>query len=94
MLVDAYFNTTPSELNKLIHEDNCKYLEFINYNDFEHITKLDESDWNKIQKVSMSEDGRILGYFSANISQVHEKVNSLYLVKFKSKFDDKDKLVA
>ena len=94
MLVAAYFNTTSSELNKLIHEENCKYLEFINYNDFEHVTKLDIDDWNKIQKVSISAYGRVLGYFSASISQVHEKINSLYLVKFNSKFSEEDKLVA
>ena len=92
MLKDAYFETNVGELNKLITEENCKYLSFLNYNDFEHVTNIDNSDWNKIQKVSVSEYGKILGYFSANTNITHERISGLYLVKFKSKFDSKSEI--
>ena len=93
MLKPAYFHTTKEELDRLIYEENCyEKLTLQNYDDFNQV-EISSDDWVKIQRVSMSEDGRILGFFSAGWSNVHERVNNLYLVKFKSKFEmgnDKD----
>ena len=93
MLKPAYFHTTKEELDRLIYEENCyEKLTLQHYDDFNQV-EISSDDWVKIQRVSVSQDGRILGFFSAGWSNVHERVSNLYLVKFKSKFemgDDKE----
>ena len=93
MLKPAYFYTNKDELDRLIYDENCyEYITLVNYDDFDQV-EISSDDWAKIQRVSVSKDGRILGFFSAGWSNVHERVNNLYLVKFKSKFEmgnDKD----
>jgi hypothetical protein len=95
MLKPAYFYTNKEELDKLIYDENCyDYLTLTYYDDFNQV-EISSDDWVKIQRVSMSEDGRVLGFFSAGWSNIHENVNNLYLVKFKSKFiNDEDKETA
>ena len=87
MLKPAYFHTTKEELDRLIYEEDCyEKLSLQNYDDFNQV-EMSSDDWIKIQRVSVSKDGRILGFFSAGWSNLHERVNNLYLVKFKSKFE-------
>jgi len=89
MLKPAYFHTTKEELDRLIYEENCyEKLTLVNYNDYEQVD-ICADEWIKIQRVSVNKDGRVLGFFNANWSAVHEKVTGLYLIKFKSKFEDK-----
>lgn len=87
MLKPAYFYTTKEELDKLIYEENCYEKLTLQYHDDFDQVEMSSDDWVKIQRVSMSEDGRILGFFSAGWSNLHERVSNLYLVKFKSKFE-------
>ena len=87
MLKPAYFYTTKEELDKLIYEENCYEKLTLQYHDDFDQVEMSSDDWVKIQRVSMSEDGRILGFFSAGWSNLHEIVSNLYLVKFKSKFE-------
>ena len=99
MLKPAYFYTTKEELDRLIYEENCYEKLTLQYHDDFDQVEMSSDDWIKIQRVSMSEDGRILGFFSAGWSNLHERVSNLYLVKFKSKFgdsrfDDSDKNIA
>ena len=95
MLKPAYFYTNKDELDRLIYDENCyEYLTLVNYDDFDQV-EISKDDWIKIQRVSISKDGRILGFFSAGWSERNEKVNNLYLIKFKSKFtNDEDKETA
>ena len=95
MLKPAYFHTTKEELDRLIYEEDCyEKLSLQNYDDFNQV-EISSDDWVKIQRVSVSKDGRILGFFSAGWSNLHERVNNLYLVKFKSKFEmGNDKQIA
>ena len=87
MLKPAYFHTTKEELDRLIYEENCyEKLTLQHYDDFNQV-EISSDDWIKIQRVSVSKDGRILGFFSAGRSNLHERVSNLYLVKFKSKFE-------
>ena len=87
MLKPAYFYTTKEELDKLIYEENCYEKLTLQYHDDFDQVEISSDDWVKIQRVSMSEDGRILGFFSAGWSNLHERVSNLYLVKFKSNFE-------
>ena len=87
MLKPAYFYTTKEELDKLIYEENCYEKLTLQYHDDFDQVEMSSDDWVKIQRVSMSKDGRILGFFSAGWSNLHERVSNLYLVKFKSKFE-------
>lgn len=87
MLKPAYFYTTKEELDRLIYEENCYEKLTLQYHDDFDQVEMSSDDWVKIQRVSMSEDGRILGFFSAGWSNLHERVSNLYLVKFKSKFE-------
>lgn len=99
MLKPAYFYTNKDEIDRLIYDENCyEYLTLTYYDDFDQVD-ISQNDWDKIQRVSVSYDGRILGFFSAGWSNTHEKVSNLYLIKFKSKFgdtrfDDSDKNIA
>jgi len=87
MLKPAYFYTKKEELDRLIYEENCYEKLTLQYHDDFDQVEMSSDDWVKIQRVSMSEDGRILGFFSAGWSNLHERVSNLYLVKFKSKFE-------
>ena len=87
MLKPAYFYTTKEELDRLIYEENCYEKLTLQYHDDFDQVEMSSDDWVKIQRVSVSEDGRILGFFSAGWSNLHERVSNLYLVKFKSKFE-------
>ena len=87
MLKPAYFYTTKEELDRLIYEENCYEKLTLQYHDDFDQVEISSDDWIKIQRISMSEDGRILGFFSAGWSNLHERVSNLYLVKFKSKFE-------
>ena len=90
MLKPAYFYTNKDELDRLIYDENCyEYITLVNYDDFNQV-EISSDDWAKIQRVSVSKDGRILGFFSAGWSERNEKVNNLYLIKFKSKFINED----
>jgi len=95
MLKPAYFYTNKDELDRLIYDENCyEYITLVNYDDFDQV-EISKDDWIKIQRVSISKDGRILGLFNAGWSERNEKVNNLYLIKFKSKFiNDEDKETA
>ena len=78
MLKPAYFYTTKEELDKLIYEENCYEKLTLQYHDDFDQVEMSSDDWVKIQRVSMSEDGRILGFFSAGWSNLHERVSNLY----------------
>ena len=93
MLKPAYFYTNKDEIDRLIYDENCYEKLTLQYHDDFDQVEISSDDWVKIQRVSVSKDGRILGFFSAGWSNLHERVNNLYLVKFKSKFemgDDKE----
>ena len=72
MLKPAYFHTTKEELDRLIYEENCyEKLTLQHYDDFNQI-EISSDDWIKIQRVSVSKDGRILGFFSAGWSNLRQ----------------------
>ena len=87
MLKTPYLETTEKELNRLVNEGNYKYLNFRNYKEFEQIT-LENSEWDKISKISVDNKGNILGYFSININNAQRKLDGAYFVKFRYKFKE------
>lgn len=82
MLVNAYGNITEEHLNKLISDGNYKYLTFSSYNNFEQ-EELHNNDWDKIQKVSVNEDGFVIAYFSATLSRLSQRIVGTTFVKFR-----------
>lgn len=86
MLKNAYLYSE-SRINELILEGEYKYLNLSSYNYFETV-ELKESDWDCIQKVSVSDKGRLLGYFSANVNRSQNRIDSCCFVKFRYKYED------
>lgn len=92
MLKMAIAVTNSDTINKLIYEGNYKFLNFSTYKEY-NLVELQESEWNKISKVSVNENGDILGYFSASISQSQARIDSCFFVKFPKNYrleNDKD----
>jgi len=89
-MLKLVYNYSEDELNKLVIEGDYKYLSFSNYKYFKPISIAD-SEYNVIARVSVDEFGNILGYFSAQVCQSQRKVESLFLVKFKYKYEEYSK---
>lgn len=81
MLKMAIAVTNSDTINKLIYNENYKFLNFSTYKEY-NIVELNENEWNKVSKVSVNEKGDILGYFSASISQSQSRIDSCFFVKF------------
>lgn len=92
MLKMAIAVTDSSTINKLIYNENYKFLNFSNYREY-NMVELQENEWNKISKVSVNENEDILGYFSVAVSQSQQRIDSCFFVKFPKNYsleDDKD----
>ena len=87
MLKPAYLSTTKDEINKLAMEGSYEYLNFANYSYYNTVDELYKDEWNAIQKVSVDENGNILGYFSASVNQAQKKITGTLFVKFKYKYN-------
>ena len=75
-----------NEINKKIVKENPIYLWHICYASIENIC-LEDDEWSKIQRVSLNKEGKVIAYFLANINRTSSRINSLYLIKFKSDND-------
>jgi len=84
MLKKAYLETDSKTINNLISRGDYPYLTFSTYEDYD-IIDIASDTWNKIQYISVDEDGNILGYFSFNPSQTSQKLSGGYFVKFRYK---------
>jgi hypothetical protein len=82
MLKNAYGNISVGKLNDLISEGNYKYLNFSSYNNFEQ-EDLHDNDWDKIQKISVNEDGYTIAYFSVTLSRLSQRISGTMFVKFR-----------
>ena len=87
MLKSVYPTTNSNKINDLINKGNYKYLNGLNYKMYDFI-EIDNDEYSKIQKISVDDNGNILGYFSADIGQTQRRFNSTYFVKFKYKYDE------
>jgi len=81
MLVRAYQNTTSDIINKLINDGNYKYLHFAHYKEYRQVDIKDD-EIKEIERISVDDRGRVLGYFSATIDQWSKKITSTFFVKF------------
>lgn len=81
MLKMACMETNSDEINKLIYNEDYKYLRFSDYTDSDMVD-IKNSDWHSIQRVSVNDSGKIIGYMSAGVDIVSEKVDSLFLCRF------------
>lgn len=94
MLKMAIAVTDSDTINKLIYDGNYKFLNFSTYEEY-NIVELQGNEWSKISKVSVNENGDILGYFSANISQYQQRIDSCFFVKFPHNYQlENDKSIA
>lgn len=89
MLKMAIAVTDSDTINKLIYDENYKFLNLPTYEEY-NMVELQENEWNKISKVSVNENGDILGYFSANVSQSQQRIDSCFFVKFPRNYKLKD----
>lgn len=85
MLDLAYFYNS-KEVDHLITKGDYKYLSFSQYRNYSSLEFVND-EWDKIQRVSVNNDGKILAYFSATPNYHQQKIASLYLVKFKHNYD-------
>ena len=83
MLVNAY-GYSLDEINRLIREENAPYLTFNYYNRYEVIEEIEKTSWNGEQKVSIGENGNIIGYYETSVIRADERVNSCLFIHFKS----------
>jgi len=86
MLKPAYLATTSDEINKLINEGEYPYLNLMGFDDYE-LVELEPDQSEKLQYVSINEDGKILGYFAVSKSLEHNKFYSSVFIKFKYTYD-------
>ena len=75
-----------NEINKKIVRENPIYLWNTCYASIDNIN-LEDDEWNKIQRVSVNKEGKVIAYFSASINRTSSRIGSLYLIKFKNSED-------
>ena len=81
MLIRAYDNATTEIINNLINDGDYKYLHLAPYKEYKQV-EIKDDEIDTIQRISVDNEGRILGYFSANINQWRKAITSTYFVKF------------
>lgn len=85
MLEFAYFNQAELYdcLQKVLKDRNL-YFYFMYPTKFFSI-RIDDTDYNSIQFVSKSNDGKIIGFFSAYINNDHNTISNLDFINFTGK---------
>lgn len=58
---------------------------YFNSNYIAYVMKIDETDWDTLQMVSVSKDSKILGYFKATFDRTCMRVNGLAVISFAEK---------
>lgn len=86
MLSPTFFHK--EEVNRLykraIMTSREKYAIYSSYASFELVRQDDalDSDWGSISRVSLNEDGDVVGVMSVDISRDHNTVNGLFVISF------------
>lgn len=85
MLEHAYYNQ--SELcqciEKILNDKNLYFYFMFPVKFF--ALEIDVTDYNSIQFVSKSTDGKIIGFLSASVNHGHDSIDSLNLINFTGK---------
>ena len=62
--------------------DKYKFLVYCNYLCYDIFLVEDKDEWNTIKRVSLSSDGKVLGYMQASVCRLDNSISSLQFVNF------------
>lgn len=66
--------------DNVLGNEKYKYWNYDSY--WTEPIKIDTSDWNKIQRVSLNAEGKVIGYFNANVDRASNSVSSMSILNF------------